>query len=288
MKSFGAYISKYLASFVTFILLLLFLNIVIFGVTFYKTVTDDYGETSPRTMLELTAASATPDALSEEAAQRLREQNIWALYLTPDGNCFWSLDLPAEIPQSYTIQDVALFSKGYLADYPVFIWNTVDGLLVLGYPRNSYMKLTSNYYSITAIQRLPLFLMGMLGVDIVCLFLAYYCSRRKIIRNTEPIVAAVEKLSDGCKICLALECTKECVKNCLILSVTDDGIGISTEKQRELEEKPHYMESTDERLDLRHGLGLLIVQQIVRAHKGTMQIENIAPHGCKTSLTFVL
>ena len=75
-------------------------------------MTEDYGATSPRTMLERTAASVTHDALSEEAAQRLREQNIWALYLTPDGNCFWAFDLPAEIPQSYTIQDVALFSKG--------------------------------------------------------------------------------------------------------------------------------------------------------------------------------
>ena len=143
MKSFGAYISKYLASFAAFILLLLFINVIIFAVAFHKTVTEDYGATSPRTMLERTAASVTHDALSEEAAQRLREQNIWALYLTPDGNCFWAFDLPAEIPQSYTIQDVALFSKGYLADYPVFVWNTADGLLVLGYPKNSYMKLTS-------------------------------------------------------------------------------------------------------------------------------------------------
>lgn len=129
MKSFGAYISKYLASFAAFILLLLFINVIIFVVAFHKTVTEDYGAASPRTMLELTAASVTHDALSEEAAQRLREQNIWALYLTPDGNCFWAFDLPAEIPQSYTIQDVALFSKGYLADYPVFVWNTADGLL---------------------------------------------------------------------------------------------------------------------------------------------------------------
>lgn len=179
------------------------------------------------------------------------------------------------LPQELVLRIYAVLRRSYKEDDPLVVLdgctvdfaraevhkgNTVDGLLVLGYPKNSYMKLTSNYYSITAIQRLPLFLMGMLGVDIVCLFLAYYCSRRKIIRNTEPIVAAVEKLSDGCKICLALECTKKCVKNCLILSVTDDGIGISTEKQRELEEKPHYMESTDERLDLRHGLGLLIVQ----------------------------
>ena len=57
MKSFGAYISKYLASFAAFILLLLFINVIIFVVAFRKTVTEDYGAASPRTMLERTAAS---------------------------------------------------------------------------------------------------------------------------------------------------------------------------------------------------------------------------------------
>lgn len=112
---------------------------------------------------------------------------------------------------------------------------------------------------------------------------------RLILRAISNLVQnSIKHNPNGCKIYLALECTKKYAKNCLILSVTDDGIGISPEKRCELEKKPHYMESTDERLDLRHGLGLLIVQQIVSAHKGTMQIVDAVPHGCKTSLTFVL
>ena len=112
---------------------------------------------------------------------------------------------------------------------------------------------------------------------------------RLILRAISNLVQnSIKHNPDGCKIYLALECTKKYAKNCLILSVTDDGVGISPEKRCELEKKPHYMESTDERLDLRHGLGLLIVQQIVSAHKGTMQIVDAVPHGCKTSLTFVL
>ncbi len=99
--------------------------------------------------------------------------------------------------KNYTIQDVALFSKGYIEDYPVFIWNTDDGLLVLGYPTDSYTKLTSNYYSIAALQRLPIFVLGMLGLDLLCLFSAYYFSKRRIIHNTEPIVSAVKTLADG-------------------------------------------------------------------------------------------
>ena len=179
MKSFGSYISKYLVSFVAFILILLFLNAVVFGLTFQKIVTEDYGDSSPQSMLEMTATAATPEQLSDEAVQMLRQNHIWAIYLNTDGQCYWSVDLPDNVPKNYTIQDVALFSKGYIEDYPVFIWNTDDGLLVLGYPTDSYTKLTSNYYSIAALQRLPIFVLGMLGLDVLFLFSAYYFSRRK-------------------------------------------------------------------------------------------------------------
>lgn len=450
MKSFGAYISKHFASFTAFILTLIFINAVIFGITFHKTFIVDYGETSPRSMLEITAASASQNGLSEEVRQKLQQNNIWAIYLNPDGKSVWSLDLPQEIPQNYTIQDVALFSKGYIKDYPVFVWGMEDGLLILGYPKDSYTKLTSNYYAIQSVKRLPLFITGMLIIDLLLLFLAYFFSKRKIIQNTEPIIAAVKTLSEGKTVSLnvsgelsevadsinkaskilsrqnearanwisgvshdirtplsmimgyagrivenqsvnasvkeqagiirkqsikikelvqdlnlvsqleyemqplhketvrlsklirsyvadllnagisdsytvdveitpdtefaILECDSrlisravnnlvqnsikhnpqgceikiilESAENSLLLSVADSGIGLSPEKLQELEEKPHYMESTDERLNLRHGMGLLIVQQVAKAHNGTMDVKNATGNGCKITLSF--
>lgn len=450
MRAFRNYISKHLVSFAAFLLALLFLNIIIFGLTFQRIVVNDYGDASPQAMLKTIASAATPEQLSDDAIQKLRQHNIWAIYLNLAGQCFWSVDLPDKVPESYTIQDVALFSKGYIEDYPVFVWNTDDGLLVLGYPKNSYTKLISNYYSISAIKRLPIFVAVILGVDILCLFLAYYFSKCKIIQNTEPIIAAVEALADGkpvllhvngelselassinkassilirqnearanwisgvshdirtplsiimgyadhiakheiasdvvreqaeimrrqsikikelvqdlnlvsqlayemqplhkemvrlskllrtymadllnmgisdkytieiaispnaenvifacdarllsrainnlvqnsirhnlqgCEIYLSLE-IKE---NQLILAVVDNGTGISAKKLQELEEKPHYMDSTNECLGLRHGLGLLIVQQIAAAHDGIFTITNLHPNGCKASLSF--
>ena len=450
MRSFASYISKHLASFAAFILILLFLNAVVFSLTFQKIVTEDYGNSSPQSMLEMTAAAATPEQLLDNAVQKLRQNHIWAIYLNADGQCYWSVDLPDEVPESYTIQDVALFSKGYIEDYPVFVWNTDDGLLVLGYPKDSYTKLTSNYYSISALRRLPVFVLGMLGLDVLCLFFAYYVSKRKIIHNTEPIVSAVETLADGkpvslhisgelseiansvnkassilnrqnearanwisgvshdirtplsmimgyagqiarneatndtvreqaeivrkqsvkikelvqdlnlvsqleyemqplnkevvrlskllrsytadllnsgisdvynirvevasdaentvlecdarlitrainnlvqnsmqhnpngCEICLSLAVSERQ----LILAVTDNGTGLSEKTLNELKEKPHYMESTDERLDLRHGLGLLIVQQVAAAHNSSFELTTTHPQGCKATLTF--
>ena len=450
MKSFGTYISKHLASFAAFLLILVIVNVVLYGVTFYHTVSEDYGEASPRAMLELTSTAATTEGLPDYAEQKLRQYNIWAMYLTSTGECFWRLDVPQEVPQHYSIQEVALFSKGYLEDYPVFVWSTEDGLLVLGYPKNSYMKLTSNYYSMETIQKIPLYVIGMLGMDVLCLFLAYYFSKRRIIQNTEPIVDAIETLADGKPVSLhidrelseiansvnkaslilsrqnearanwisgvshdirtplsmimgyadriaadktasegvkeqavivqkqsakikelvqdlnlvsqleyemqplhkemvrlskllrsyvadllnmgisdsynigieiatdaenvVLECDARLIlramnnlvqnsmkhnplgcrillslrrmENTIQLIVQDDGIGLSEEKLQELKEKPHYLESTDERLDLRHGLGLVLVRQIVAAHEGTMTIDSKINCGCKIILTF--
>ena len=357
--------------------------------------------------------------------------------------------MPEEIPTQYTIQDVAVFSKGYLQDYPVFVRNTDNGLLVLGYPKDSFMKLTGNYFPIRAIRIFPLFITGILAIDIVLLFSVYYFSKRRISKNTEPIMASIKTLStgkpvdlsirgelseiadsvnqasqvlsrqnqtranwisgvshdirtplamimgyaqriagdheangnirqeaeiiraqsakikdlvqdlnlvsqleyemqplhkepvrlskllrsyaadllnagigekhsieveispetetavidcdarlisraignlvqnsinhnpQGCNIFLSLDCSSENVS----ITVADNGVGMSAEKLRELEEKPHYMESTDERLDLRHGLGLLLVRQIVEAHNGTVEIKNSLNQGAITILT---
>ena len=450
MKSFRKYISKYLASFVGLVLILLAINLIAFGRTFYGVMTKDYGDFSPQNMLDATAASAALEGISDEASAQLRRRHIWAIYLDMAGNIAWGIDMPDEIPGHFTIQDVALFAKGYLADYPVFIRNTSDGMLILGYPKDSYMKLSSNYFSIHAIEIMPFFLFGILGTDLAILFLAYFLSKRKILKSTEPIITSIEELGngkpttlsiqgelsevadsvnkaahilnrqnqaranwisgvshdirtplsmimgyskriadedslnvdvrkkaeiisqqsirirelvqdlnlvsqleyemqpihkastriaslvrtyvadllngglpdrysidieisanaefttsecdarlisramnnlvqnsiqhnpDGCDIMLSLDCTEDSV----ILYVADDGIGLSAEKLTELRERPHYIESTDDRLDLRHGLGHILVQQIVKAHNGTMQIESKDQKGFKVTLIF--
>ena len=53
MKSFGTYISKHLASFAAFLLILVIVNVVLYGVTFYHTVSEDYGEAVSYTHLTL-------------------------------------------------------------------------------------------------------------------------------------------------------------------------------------------------------------------------------------------
>ena len=450
MKAFGNYISKYLLSFFAFVLALLLVNILAFALTFGGIVFREYGAASPAKMLEAVAAGLSASGVSEETKEALKASQVWAMLLDAEGNCTWSVSLPEEVPTRYTVQDVAVFSKGYLRDYPVFVRSTENGLLVLGYPKDSFMKLTGNYFPIRAIRIFPLFVTGILAIDILLLFLVYYFSKRNISKNTEPIMTSIQGLSagkpaalsikgelseiadsvnqasqvlsrqnqaranwisgvshdirtplsmimgyagriadddaasgsirqeaeiiraqsakikdlvrdlnlvsrleyemqplhkeparlsrllrsyaadllnagigekhsieveispeaetavincdarlisravgnlvqnsishnpQGCTIRLCLACSDTAIS----LTVADDGAGLSAEKLRELKEKPHYMESTDERLDLRHGLGLLLVRQIVEAHGGTMEMESAPRSGCKITLAF--
>ncbi len=449
MKAFGKYISKYLLTFFAFALVLLLVNILAFTLTFGGIVSREYGSASPANMLEAVAADLSASGISAEVEQELTRNGIWAMHLNAGGSCDWAVALPEVIPMQYTIQDVAVFSKGYLKDYPVFVRRMEDGLLVLGYPKNSFMKITGNYFPVRAVKLFPLFVTGILAADISLLFLVYFLSKRKISKNTEPIMASIKTLStgkpvdlsihgelseiadsvnqaskilnrqnearanwisgvshdirtplsmimgyaqriagdgaasgnirqeakiiqvqsakikdlvqdlnlvsqleyemqplqkepvrlskllrscaadllnagiapeysvevevspdaetvvmacdprlisravnnlvqnsirhnpQGCTIRLCLDCSEGAVS----LIVADNGVGLSSEKLRELEEKPHYMESTDERLDLRHGLGLLLVRQIAQAHGGTMKMESASQNGCRIILT---
>lgn len=66
------------------------------------------------------------------------------------------------------------------------------------------------------------------------------------------------------------------------MTVSNDGIGLPLEKLKDLNEKTHYMDSSDDRLNLRHGLGLILVRRITEVHSGTIMSESQAGQGFKT------
>lgn len=71
----------------------------------------------------------------------------------------------------------------------------------------------------------------------------------------------------------------------LILVISDNGKGISGEELQKIQSTPHYLQSTDDRLDLRHGLGLLLVKEIVSIHKGTISISSVLNKGFSTTIS---
>ena len=197
MKSLRPYIARNLAFFAALMVALLAFNAAAFGIFFSGAVAHEAGDASPAAMLHAIEDTTSASEASPEAKSKLRENGLWALFIKPDGDCSWSVDAPEGVPLHYTLQDVARFSKGYISDYPVFTRVTDAGLLVLGYPKDSYMKITGNYIPMRAVQALPSFLVVMAFLDVGCLFLAYWLSKRRTLSGLEPIEDAIEALGTG-------------------------------------------------------------------------------------------
>lgn len=68
------------------------------------------------------------------------ENNQWAMLINENGSVVWSTNLPSDIPLQYSLSQVAGFSRWYLKDYPVYVWEHPDGLLVWGHPKYSVWK----------------------------------------------------------------------------------------------------------------------------------------------------
>ena len=87
---------------------------------------------------------------------------------------------------------------------------------------------------------------------------------------------------DGCHIAVEVQTESN---ECYII-VEDDGVGITDEKLEKLRNTPHYMMSDSSTSEPRHGLGLLIIQQIVRAHHGKVTFEHGENGGFCVKMSF--
>ncbi len=84
----------------------------------------------------------------------------------------------------------------------------------------------------------------------------------------------------GCKIYVSVTADSG---RCTI-SVSDDGVGAADEQIEKLNHAPHYMVCDENITEQRHGLGLLIVKQIISAHGGTTIIEHSSYGGFSVKL----
>ncbi len=90
---------------------------------------------------------------------------------------------------------------------------------------------------------------------------------RLLSRAIQNLISnSINHNESGCTISVNLEVNR----NNLILTISDNGKGISEKELEKIQSTPHYLQSTDDRLDLRHGLGLLLVKEIVSIHKGRL------------------
>ncbi|MDO4443445.1 MAG: HAMP domain-containing sensor histidine kinase [Slackia sp.] len=135
-------------------------------------------------------------AVPEDALAWMDSEQCWALLISNTGEPAWNYKAPEEVVHSYALADVAVFSRmGYLNDYPCFVWQRDDGLLVTGFPKDSYVMSAVNYLPQQSLVNWPIYALLIFLADASVLFLAYSVSKRRVVKSTAPMIEALDALA---------------------------------------------------------------------------------------------
>jgi len=122
---------------------LFFTDLLIVGIAAIRYHSVDYQY--PKEILTHLSVNNGRYALDEQGAESLLKRGQFAMILGKDGNILWSVALPEELRKTYTLQDVAKFTRYYLEDYPVHSYVFEQGLLVIGGEKDQVWKYTLEF-----------------------------------------------------------------------------------------------------------------------------------------------
>lgn len=172
---------------IAFVLIIVSLVILLFMVSPWQ---EDIGIGSDSIMTHLEQTDGSY-RLSDGMQDLLREKNLFAMMINEDGDVIWEEGMPEELDRSYTMQDVARFTRYYLDDYPVHTYVVPEGLLLIGGQKDTTWKYTFEYNIDMLRQlfrRIPLFLLADIAILIaVPLFLQKKWIRQREEERTEWI-----------------------------------------------------------------------------------------------------
>jgi len=136
-------------------------------------------------------------SLGSDVQLQLEKQDMWAMLIDNNqGNILWSYKLPAEIPAKFTLSDVAAFSRYYLEDYPVSTWRHSDGLIVVGFPKDSLWKI-AYMFPYSEIKAMPERIVLIVICNLLILFLFYLFIDRKSIKAVSNVLSGIQSLAEG-------------------------------------------------------------------------------------------
>lgn len=138
---------------------------------------------------------------SEKGKKVLKQKYEWAMLLNKSGTVIWSQNLPHDVPLSYTVSQVASFSRWYLNDYPVYVWNHKYGLLVVGCPKNSIWKLSTQMPEKIMGNASAWFIAILVLNSITAILLALLLGLR-LFRSLKPLAHGIENIAQNQNISL--------------------------------------------------------------------------------------
>lgn len=199
MNQIERFFRRYILSTAGILILFFFVNVLLL-IAFF-TMTDIYNNTDSKAFSieefarHLSYENGTWNA-DAQAMDMLESKNAWAMILDDSGQVIWEERLPEDLPRSYTVSDVAVFSKWYLDDHPVRVWTIDGGLLVTGFPPGTLVK---QNFSLE-IPYVWVLLFSTAAVFFINLFLMLYLFLRnawRVEKAMKPILNGIRDLSAG-------------------------------------------------------------------------------------------
>lgn len=201
MERVKKFISHNLLTFVLCGAVLVVFNLFLFFLWGEGIARNDSVQNTPWVLADTTAAAlhrnGTRYVISASQETDLHKKHVWAMLIdNHTGSVVWSTALPGEIPRTYSLSDVAEMSRSYLKGYPTFTSPHKDGLVVLGYRKNSYFKLPRNNLNNAFLANLPPFLILIFLCDGFLLFFMYILIKRKFVQAVRPLVRGLNALRE--------------------------------------------------------------------------------------------
>lgn len=86
---------------------------------------------------------------------------------------------------------------GYLKGYPTYVGDNEKGIVVLGFPKDSFWKHTRASWDYSLIANLPYIILKILLINIVLMLAIYMLVNGKILKSVNPIIKGIQDLSAG-------------------------------------------------------------------------------------------
>ncbi len=137
--------------------------------------------------------------LSSETALELKTSGAWAVLIdNKTMQVIWQTDdLPQTVPVSYCASDIAGITRGYIDGYPTFTGESEKGLVVLGYPKDSFWKHMWPSWDYRLIASLPRTILTVLAMNTVLVFMIYFFANTRLFGSVKPIINGIQALSAG-------------------------------------------------------------------------------------------
>ncbi len=197
MKSLPKLIRRFVSIMILSSVLLIILNFALLVIYTLNLVPNGSPWITAQEVADNLVQNANGYILDKNTALELQNMNVWAIFIDNGTmKVVWQTDnLPRTIPMSYTVSDIASLTRGYIDRYPTFTGEAENGIVVLGYPKNSFWKHMWPSWDYNFIANLPKTFLSVLAINVALIFIIYVAANSRLLKSVKPIVNGIQALS---------------------------------------------------------------------------------------------